>query len=144
MALSEDTVFDHADFETWEYPVAASTTIYEGSIVCVNSGGYAVPGADTSGYVFAGIAREGADNSDGSAGDINVKVYTRGRTRLKGTSFVRDRVGRVAYVRDSDSFYAYHSSSGSTPKATNNVRLGTTVGYISAMEAWVAFDSPDL
>ena len=138
MALSKDTVFEYADFETWEYPVAASTRIYEGSIVCT-SDGYAVPGADTSRYFFAGIAREGADNSDGSAGDISVKVYTRGRTRLKGTSFVQDRVGRVAYVRDSDSFYAYHSSSGSTPKATNNVRLGTTVGYISATECWVAF-----
>ena len=138
MALSKDTVFEYADFETWEYPVAASTTIYEGSIICT-SDGYAVPGADTSRYFFAGIAREGADNSDGSAGDINVKVYTRGRVRLKGENLQQNRVGKWAYVRDSDSFYAYDSTSSNPQRATNDVRLGTTVGYISATECWVAF-----
>lgn len=38
--------------------VKASTTIFVGSIVCLDATGFAVPGADTANYTFAGIARE--------------------------------------------------------------------------------------
>lgn len=57
-----------------EYPVAATTVIYEGALVCLNSSGYAVPGSTATGLIALGRCREQADNSDGGAGDINVKV----------------------------------------------------------------------
>ena len=41
---------------------ASNVIIYAGSIVCVNSSGYAVPGADTSGFAVVGRAEETVDN----------------------------------------------------------------------------------
>lgn len=57
----------------WNYPVAASTKIYYGTMVAVNSSGYLVPAADTSGLSFVGIAQPNtpggvADNSAGASG----------------------------------------------------------------------------
>ncbi len=54
-------------------PVAASTTIYAGSIVMVNAGGYAVPGATATGQFVAGVAAQGVVNS-GANGALFVEV----------------------------------------------------------------------
>ncbi len=60
-------------------PVGAGETIYAGCMVCVDLTGYAVPGADTGNFKFAGVAEAQADNSDGADGDIEVVVRRRGR-----------------------------------------------------------------
>lgn len=65
---------------TIKVPIAASTKILAGTIVCRNSSGYAVPGSDTASLVTLGIAAEEVDNSSGSAGDLSVNV-------LRGRSF---------------------------------------------------------
>jgi len=57
-----------------EYKVAASTKIYKGGMVALNSAGYAVPAANTAGLRVIGICEEQADNSAGAAGAIDVKV----------------------------------------------------------------------
>lgn len=54
-------------------PVAAATKILQGTIVCRNSSGYAVPGADTASLVTLGVAADEIDNT-GSAGDLSVPV----------------------------------------------------------------------
>ena len=46
--------------------VAASTTIFAGSIVAANATGFAIPAADAAGIVVMGIAEEAADNSAGA------------------------------------------------------------------------------
>lgn len=73
-ALSADRVTKTQDGTELAIPVAASATIFKGSFVCFNSAGYAVAGVSTADYKFAGVAIEKADNSAGSAGDINVRV----------------------------------------------------------------------
>lgn len=46
-------------------PIAANAIIAAGDFVCVNSSGYAVPGADASGLRFMGVASRGATGDNG-------------------------------------------------------------------------------
>jgi hypothetical protein len=55
-------------------PVAASTLIYAGAIVVVNSSGLATKGVTGTGLKAAGVADARADNSAGIASAINVRV----------------------------------------------------------------------
>ena len=142
MALTADAVVDYSDNQIYEYPVSATRRIYEGSIVVMDQFGRVRPGEDIANVIFIGIAREGADNRKGGHGDINVKVYTRGRVRLRCTGLLPGVLGNRAYVREDDSFYIYGFRSGQTPKATNNVTLGRFVRYISSTEGWIAFNAP--
>lgn len=76
--------------DTLRIPMAALATIYQGSLVCVDADGYAVPGADTADYKFAGMAvmdpqnpnRSTYDNSAGADGDMYVVVRQVGRARF--------------------------------------------------------------
>ena len=54
--------------------VAAGKKIYDGSIVVVNSNGYAQPGTKAEGLTSIGRAEEFVDNTSGSDGDQTVKV----------------------------------------------------------------------
>ena len=67
-ALTRDRATPYREGIEVEYPVAANTKIYAGSLVCVTAAGYAAPAADTSGYRFAGVAMEQVDNTGGSDG----------------------------------------------------------------------------
>lgn len=60
-------------------PIAATTKILQGTIVCRNASGYAVPGSDTANLVTLGLAAEEVDNTGGAAGDLSVRVE-RGET----------------------------------------------------------------
>ena len=55
-------------------PVAATTKILQGTLVCRNAAGNAVPGSDTASLVVLGIAAEEVDNTAGAAGDVTVQV----------------------------------------------------------------------
>ena len=57
-------------------PMAASEICYRGAGVCVNTAGNAIAAADAAGNVTMGVAVKQADNSAGSAGDIEVEVET--------------------------------------------------------------------
>ena len=61
--------------------VAASTTIEAGKMVSVNSGGYAIPAADTASTIVVGVAQESVVNS-GANGAASVVVR-----RLKAFKF---------------------------------------------------------
>jgi hypothetical protein len=58
---------------TTSYPVAATTKIFAGTLVALNSSGLAVPAADTAGLRVVGRAEATVHNT-GSAGDLNVDV----------------------------------------------------------------------
>lgn len=55
-------------------PVAASTTIYEGSLVAVNATGYAIPAKKAADLIAVGRAEEFINNSSGGNGDLTVLV----------------------------------------------------------------------
>lgn len=113
-------------------PVDASVTIYEGTIVFLertsgSSEGYATSTPDTNANDFAGIAVEKADNSSGSAGDVDCEVWQEGDFLLTGTGFEQKYVGDLAYA--SDNF---------TVTPTNSYTLiGRFVEYVSATQMWV-------
>lgn len=106
------------------YPIAASTTIYAGSLVGLNASGYLVPMAATSTLICVGVAstRGGLDrwdNSAGANGDLNVEVFE-GVHRF-GNSAGADaigvtEVGKACYAVD-DQTVSKTSSSGTRPIA---------------------------
>ena len=72
-ALTQDRNTSRRDGNQVEPPVAAATRIWGGSIVCINAGGYAVPGATATTLKAVGVAEDRADNSAGVAGAIRVR-----------------------------------------------------------------------
>ena len=72
-ALTQDRNTSRRDGNQVEPPVAATTRIWGGSIVCINAGGYAVPGATATTLKAVGVAEGRADNSAGVAGAIRVR-----------------------------------------------------------------------
>jgi len=72
LTADRDTAIRKA--EDFGFPVAASTKIFAGALVCINSSNLATKGAVSTTLKCVGVAQEQADNSAGSAGDIRVKV----------------------------------------------------------------------
>lgn len=83
-------------------PVAASTIIYGGTLVAMNSSGYAVPASDAAGLKVIGRARATVDNSDGDAGDLSIEI-DRGVFRYDNSethALAITDIGANAYVED--------------------------------------------
>lgn len=130
MAVTANQLVTRQDGEKVAYPVAASTRIYQGTLVYINAAGYASDATATGVNAFAGVATGEADNTSGSAGDIFVEVYTKGNFELVGTGFAQTDVGMPIYADDN---YACVLSLGST-----SVRIGTIVRYVSSTKHIVA------
>ena len=73
-ALTADRATPYRNNEDFGFPVAASTLIYAGALVCINSSGYATKGATSTTLRCVGVADARADNAAGAAGAINVKT----------------------------------------------------------------------
>lgn len=117
-------------------PVAASTHIYQGTIVFHErtsgaSEGCALGDDDGGANDFAGIAAQEADNSSGSDADLGVEVFQEGVFELQGSGFGRHNVGDLAYA--TDNFTVTASSSSAT-------KIGKFVEYISATRMMVKID----
>lgn len=114
------------------YPVAASTTIYEGTMFFINGAGYATDGTGTGANRFGGIAIAKADNAAGAAGDVKVEGYRRGIFELVGSGFAQSDVGRVSYATDNFTL--------TTTYAAAAIRVGIIVEYVSSTKVRVAID----
>lgn len=81
------------------YEVAASTHIYHGDGVCLNSSGYAVPASATTGLISVGVAVQEVDNSAGAAGDLRVIVQrgVYGFPAASGDEPTRANIGDAVY-----------------------------------------------
>ncbi|OGR27567.1 MAG: hypothetical protein A2139_00420 [Desulfobacca sp. RBG_16_60_12] len=126
-ALTRDRATPYREGIEIEYPVAANTKIYAGSLVCISAAGYAVPAADTSGYRFAGVALEQVDNSDGGK---NVRVRRAGVFEFDAVSITQDMVGAAMYATDDHTF---DDAAG----LTNDIKVGLLVKYVSATKGWI-------
>lgn len=83
-------------------PVAASTHLYAGNLISVNSSGNAIAAVDTASTICIGRAEESVDNSTGSAGDKSIRVK-RGMFRFANSvsnAVTAASVGQLAYVED--------------------------------------------
>lgn len=128
-ALADDRLIQSAAGGTYRLPVAASTTIYKGGMVCDNGSGAAVPAADTAGYVVVGIALEHVDNSSGSAGDRYVNVLAGQAFELVTSGAGAGNIGDYAYVTDDQTVALVPN--------TNNVVAGVVSRYVSATSVYV-------
>lgn len=113
--------------------VKGSTTIYAGAMVAVDSTGYAVPAADTSGHTVIGRAQETVDNSGGSDGDEEIAV-------AKGV-FKYDNAGGANDIVQADHGADCHvyddQTVGKAAGVTNNIVAGK-VDDLDSDGVWVA------
>jgi len=132
--MATKTKNEYNDFEIGtrnEIPVIASDIIYEGAAVgAVLATGHARP--ITSVDRFVGFCEKQADNSDGSAAAINVRVIKSGSAKLAVTGAVITDVGQPVYAQD-DNAFSFLKASG--------VFIGFVRRFISAGYAIVEFDA---
>ncbi|MEW5803731.1 MAG: hypothetical protein AB1847_16680 [bacterium] len=131
MALTADRNTLQKEGIDEEIPVAASTTIYAGSLVVTNTSGYAVEAVNTASYLMAGVSLAAADNSSGSNGDINVKVRRKGVFLFAMASAAATDIGKTVYPSDGGTV---------TTTAGNGVVIGKIVKVESSTSVWVDID----
>lgn len=129
-ALTKDRATPYRDGIEIEFPVAANTKIYAGSLVCANTSGYLVPAADAVGQKFIGVALEQADNTGGANGAKKVRVRRTGVFEFDAASITQAMVGSAMYVMDD------HTIDDATGP-TNDIRVGLLVKYVSDTKGWV-------
>ncbi len=104
-------------------PVQASSTIYAGSALTIDTGGEVGP-ADASEANFAGFALEKVDNSNGSAGDVNCRVLTSGEIELTVTGLDDNNdIGDIVYLTDDNTFTLVASGAKAIGKVSEIVSL---------------------
>ncbi len=129
-ALTKDRATSYREGVEIDFPVAATTKIYAGSLVCVNASGYAVPAADTAGLKFIGVALQQMDNSTGANGDKSLRIRRTGVFEFDAASITQAMVGDSMYAVDDHTF---DDAAG----PTNDVKVGVLVKYASATRGWI-------
>lgn len=84
--------------DVYKAGVAASTTIYKGTLVGYNSSGYLEP-KDASGNVFAGVALEDGVGTT-TAGETEIKIARKGAFEMVFGSAAITYLGDEFYVVD--------------------------------------------
>lgn len=117
------------------YPVAAGAKIFAGSMVCINTSGYAVPAADTANFSpVRGIATAQADNTSGANGAIDVVVEYGCSFLLACTGAITQAdLGAIAMVADDQTV-------SDAAAMTNDIRAGRIAEIVSASAVWVYVD----
>lgn len=110
LAAERDTAKRHGDYP-FGFAQKGNTKIYNGSLVCADAGGYAVPAADTANYKVLGRANQTSDatatNATGSGvaladGILTVEAET-GIFEFAtsgGSALTVADVGKLAFVLD--------------------------------------------
>lgn len=109
--------------------MAASTTLYKGTLVAINISGLAVAAADTANFVLGGVALEQKTNGS-TAGATEIKVARDGRFEFAIASTTQASVGQPCYMVDNNTV-------GLAATTTNDVRVGTITRLISATKVEV-------
>lgn len=115
-----------------EFPVKASTKIYEGAAVGIDiATGYARP--LVAGDPFVGFAEAKADNSAvATNGAINVRVIDRGKVYLPVGSLAITDLGKPVYASDDNAF---------TLTAGSNTYIGKVARFEATGHGIVEFDA---
>lgn len=105
------------------YKVAASTTIYKGALVAVNSSGFLVPmNHATASLKFVGISEETLTNN-GADGDISCRVSKAGSgVFFNVNSATQADIGKEVYGKTDNEVNT------STVGLTNQYKVGTIAG----------------
>lgn len=129
-ALTTDRNTESKLGEIMIYPVAATTDIFKGAMVCVSDTGFLVPASDTANLRIVGVADEHVDNDPGADGDLDCRVVSGRKFRFTATSITQAMLGDPMFVVDDQTF---DDAAG----ATNDVPIGRLVEFVSTTEGWV-------
>ena len=110
-------------------PVIAADIVYEGSAVGEGAGGNARP--LVAGDPFRGFAESKADNAAGAAGDVRVRVRTKGLVELAISALAITDVGKDVYASDDDTFTLTQGA---------NTRIGNVHRWVSTGKGVIAFE----
>jgi hypothetical protein len=115
------------------YKVAASTKIFAGALVGVNtsSSGYATNLDDSANRKFVGIADKTCDNTNGAAGAKKVRVWAQGVVDLACTGADQTWVGQKVFAVDNQTVALAATT-------TNDVQVGVVTEVVSATKVFVA------
>jgi len=131
-ALTKDRNTLRRDGVQYSDPVAASTRIFAGALVCINASGYAVPGSTATTLKARGVAQEYVDNSAGAAGDVRVETR-RGVFCFANSSstdeITRADIGADAYIVDDQTVAKTH--------ATNSRSVAGVIRDVDSDGVWV-------
>ena len=131
MTLAADKALQYTEGVEVPFPVINADIIYGGSNVCVNAAGYALPGADTAGLIYAGVALERVDNTAGNAGDKTINVRRRGLIKMTlATAITQANVGDNVFLVDDETVDL-------TANVTNKIFCGIIAVFIDTTHAWV-------
>lgn len=112
-ALTQDRNTPRRDGVQFNDPVAASTRIFAGSLVCLNAAGNAVPGSTSTTLTARGVAQEHVDNRDGAAGARRIETR-RGTFPFANSAdtdeITRADIGAVAYIVDDQTVAKTHAT----------------------------------
>ncbi len=126
-ALATDRDTRAKDAGLLGYPVAATTTIWKGSLVCVSDTGFLVPAADTAAFRCVGVADETVANT-GADGAKTCRVRS-GKAFLFGaTSITQAMVGDTMFAVDDQTF---------DETSTNGVPVGRLVQFVSTTSGYI-------
>jgi hypothetical protein len=129
--LAADKAVEYTDGVELAFPVINADCIYGGSLVCVNAAGYALPGSDTAGLIFEGVAMNRADNTLGAAGAINVNLRRRGLFKVTlATAITIANVGDNVFLVDDESVDL-------AANTDNDIFCGIIAQYIDATHAMI-------
>ncbi len=118
MALTADRNTAFKDGELLVRGVAASTTVYAGSMVARNASGYMVPAADAAGLVVLGMAEEQVVNA-GADGAETVQVR-----RKKAFQFANSAANPVTIAHIGTDIYVEDDETVASAGGTNSIVAG--------------------
>lgn len=127
-ALTADRITETKLTGLKSYPILTATKIYAGSLVAIDSAGYAKPAADAASLKVVGVSTEQVDNT-GASGDKSIKVDAPILARFNASSITQAMVGQVMYVVDDNTF--------DDGAGTNGITAGVLVEFISTTEGWL-------
>jgi len=132
MALAADKQVPFMAGEVFSYPVAATTHIYAGSMVVLDSAGNAEPATLATGKMSVGIAQEEVNNT-GAAAAKHVTVRVGVQKVAKNGAMTKTSIGDIVYLYDDEKV---QTSATSASAAGRLVQVDADGGM------WVDFFSP--
>ena len=134
MALSRDRNTPEAGGDSHDFPVLTAVKIFAGSMVALDSSGWAKPGVTATGLIVVGRAEKQVDNTLGESGDLSVPVR-RGTFQFANSAdadeITKAEIGDNCYLVDDQ-----------TVAKTNGSATRSVAGIIRDVDAqgvWVEF-----
>lgn len=124
MAASADRDAGRKDGELVRGGIAASTTIYKGTLVGYDASGYLEP-KDASGNVFAGVAYEAGVGTT-TAGATKIRVQRKGIFEFVLSNAAITHIGDELYVVDDQ-----------TVATTGTTKVGRAAAFLNAGKIYI-------